>query len=389
VAVPTQFHLDYARMLHNQRIRFAMEKPVVFSEVELSLIREHGMSELFSNSFVMSYYWLEKSLPVNYFLTLNPRIRSLIETDWEPWTISLLHKQLGALRNIAISFEEPGETERRVWTEVKESGGMVGETLIHPLTLVMQLAHHELGVEQCLWKFGPELRWFRNAERARQHPKISATSVELTGELSSHVRVFIRCGKYYAHKRRCALVEYENGYLTLDLDEQVLRIFTRATSGPAELRLAMRTTRSQRSNMFGADGQRLLDALSATSPYAGLTPAEQLRKKRGTDITPFGRILPYQLQLDLVNTFFIKGWCDQRFDDFSMQFWVIEELLQIARQLPDDDQVTQIDVDPLLHAADAEAHPLIEDCHLIAPNEYRYPSHFLLSRARAYPSSSP
>src|SRR6202044_4185272 len=120
--------------------------------------------------FVMSYYGLEKALPLNYFLTLNPRIGPLIETDCEPQKISLLHQQLGALRNIAISFEEPEETERRIWTEVKENGGMVGETLIHPLTLVIQLAHHELKLQQQLWKCEPELRWFRNAERARQHP---------------------------------------------------------------------------------------------------------------------------------------------------------------------------------------------------------------------------
>lgn len=322
IATPTPTHLPYMLQMTQRSIRAGVEKPIVASEEELDLICSRASQELFANTFVFSYYWLEKGLSLNYLLTLNPIYRPLleIENDLSSQQISCLVMRLGKLVDITLEFLEGAESEQRYWTELTANGGMVFETLIHPMTFVVNLARHAgaFSPEHGLWKAEPTVSQYVNIKRqtlvrGTYSQEIGPTFTEIRGKLNGDIEVGIRCGKYVADaggEQRYLVARFENGVITTDLTAMETRLFL--NSGPG-----------------------------LTISNKGHLGSQKMRSKANPPVK-------YQHQIDMLNTFFVDGWGGLRFDDYPSQLDVLRELAKIQRaaslnhSFPSDESIRQI-----------------------------------------------
>ena len=363
VAVPTSAHLEYVLRLSRLDVKFAVEKPIVFSEAELRLLRDRADEGLFSKAFVLSYYWLEKALSLNYVLTLNPAYRQLLRVrsphvhDPSPSAIEEHVRTLGALKSIAIEFIEGAETEQRVWSEFRSTGGLVAETLIHPFTLAMGLARACTPFDETVqWSVSAGIRWFRDRDRAREmvrhhHGQINVTFLEMRGELNREIDVYIRCGKYIDNgqaTKRCLVAVYEHGYVTSDLDGLVTRV-------------------------FDSRGRTILTVENI----------KDLNGKHG------GEYQKYEHQMALVHRFFSRDWTGFRFDDYPAQLDVIHELIKISRRMPLESEIGGYDVSSEALTKLVLEHPIVPADTLENPDGFVHPENFRLPEAARIDTLSP
>jgi len=317
VAVKTPYHLNYILQMANRGIRFAVEKPLVGNSAELDLLSERSSSHLFADIFVFGYYWLEKGLSANYLLTLNPNYRGLL--DLKPQKsmqeMAFLLSQLGRLRELTMEFLEGPETLNRYWSELPANGGMVMETLVHPMTFVVQFARQAKAFSPVpgLWAAPPIFKWRKNARRAQEireqfQEEIGPTFVEISGVLNHEIPVNLRCGKYIVPKgseSRLVVAKYERGSIVVDLSKMATSLFLGDSENVPALTISNKKT---------------LKSQSMRNPDEGVS-------------------LRYQSQVDLLNTFFNDGWGGLRFDDYPSQIEVLRELFKIANAIPDIDSI--------------------------------------------------
>jgi hypothetical protein len=306
IATPTPTHLDFAMEFARRGLRFGIEKPLVGTEAELRLITQPGSAALFENAFVLSYYWLEKALSLNYLLSLHPSYRRLlnVEPAMAPQEISYLLGRLGKMQQITIEFLEGAETKGRYWSELMRNGGTVMETLVHPFTILFHLVRSQSPHSNWagLWPEAPTVHWFRNEHRAKEiradySEEIGPTMVEIAGTAVGGIQVNIRCGKYLvrpSEEVRRLIARYENGWITADLSTLETRLFLGSHDCP--LTISNKSLLASQANRQGA-------ALG---------------------------MLKYQFQIDMLNTFFLDGWEGLRFDDYPDQVTVLQELIPLV-----------------------------------------------------------
>ncbi|MFT6898178.1 MAG: hypothetical protein ACJA13_002598 [Paraglaciecola sp.] len=228
IATPTQSHLDYALALSQANITFALEKPMVGSAAELDIVTRCD-EHLMKNGFLLSYYWLEKALPLNYFLNLIPQYRKFlcIEGTDKPLpdsnALAYLRLRLGKVKGIKIRFFE-GE-DLRPWSLIKETGGFYFETLIHPITLLLNVIDKPLQLSdlQAQWSVLKELPG-KFAEESLSIDKFGASYVAISSKETAPCQVDIKAGKFLRDKRRTLSMEFEHGALEMNLDTLSCRI---------------------------------------------------------------------------------------------------------------------------------------------------------------------
>jgi predicted dehydrogenase len=345
VAVPTPSHLDYMLQLADRGIRFALEKPIVGTNAELDLLLNRSSSLLFDNIFVLSYYWLEKGLSLNYLLTLNPHYRQLLEcvpaVSMQETSQALA--KLGKLQDITVEFLEGDEPRERYWTELQSNGGMVMETLVHPLTFVVNFARQAklFSAGKEMWTEAPHIRWRRNQKRASMvqemaHKVIGPTFAEIHGSLAGGITVHLRCGKYAVDpgcESRYLIATYERGWITTDLSRMVTRVI--AVSG------------TERNVVLTISNKDILPS--------------QIMKHKKKDMA-----LKYKHQIDLMNSFFVDGWGSVRFDDYPSQLDVLRELTKLSLTIPDEKFIENDD--------GVKKHVWIQNEVMMDPGAWEFPS---------------
>lgn len=218
IATPTQYHYEYMTSLYQNNIHFAVEKPITHIKQHLVSLQENDV--IMENNFLLSYYWLEKALPLNFFLTLNPIYQELLKIqaddkkldDIDANHISELHflkLKLGKIKSIDIDLVEGDESDERAkWTFDTKNGGMVFETLIHPITLLCNLFDNY------------ELIKFNKIEWLKSNKKNSSNITGANIEGMHNNSIFkISLDKYQEEsKKRGMNIDYENGNINLNLD---------------------------------------------------------------------------------------------------------------------------------------------------------------------------
>ena len=132
IATPPFAHLKYMESMYYSNVFMVVEKPVTVFRNELEAfkkIHEHN-----SKIFCLSYYYLEKALPLTFIF------RPL--SFYEPYLdfghycredIMKAYKSLGKLTDLEISIIEGHDS--REWAYDESYGGQKMETFIHPLVL--------------------------------------------------------------------------------------------------------------------------------------------------------------------------------------------------------------------------------------------------------------
>jgi len=223
IATPTDEHLAYMISLRKEGITFAVEKPIISNKSELKLL-DYGGDKLMEQGFLFSYYWLEKALPLNYFLTLNATYREFIDITYNGSTkymstneLSFIQHQLGKLKKIDINFFE--DNEDRYWSLIKESGGIYYDMLIHSFTLLL----HTTGLEENIVLNEKSSEWYLSNEADKKFGDLSknlaATFIHLEGSIAQCDFV-IKTGKFTGTKKRDMLISYEHGNIYVDFDKK-------------------------------------------------------------------------------------------------------------------------------------------------------------------------
>ena len=123
ISCPVKDHIEYLRALVCQPNRLVVcEKPICANARDLDSVRVLNNSYR-DKVFYLSYYLLEKALPLYYYCVGNKKYLSYLEIRGD---LILSRNLLGKLEKITVSIVE-GPDER----DLAESGGQLFETFIH------------------------------------------------------------------------------------------------------------------------------------------------------------------------------------------------------------------------------------------------------------------
>ena len=247
IATPTESHLGYVSALAKEGIVFGVEKPLVATAAELAVLRQ-CQDQLMERGFLFSYYWLEKALPLNYFLTLNPQYHRFLDINVNsrpddrtagPDALAYLRLQLGKLVSVDITFFE-GEDPRE-WSLAKETGGLFFETLIHPITLLSHVLDQPLQLKDL------HAQWYvlENlpdllCSKSLALNDYGASYVSLRSPRNAACAINIRTGKFMAAKERSMVIGFENGVIRMDLDTRQCSISCPEAGSLAEVTILAR-----------------------------------------------------------------------------------------------------------------------------------------------------
>ncbi|MFF3359601.1 Gfo/Idh/MocA family oxidoreductase [Streptomyces sp. NPDC002917] len=146
IASPTFAHFEQLVALGAAGVPFAVEKPIASSRTERTELRAKG-DQLMARGFALSYYSLEKALPLTYFLQPLPVYARFLAGS-EPGllratVLQTLREELGPVHSVRIDLLEGASRSpvgyARLWTEVPGTLQPFIETAIHPLLLIRHI----------------------------------------------------------------------------------------------------------------------------------------------------------------------------------------------------------------------------------------------------------
>jgi hypothetical protein len=227
--------------------------------------------DLMQNGFALSYYVLEKGLPLTYFMQPLPAYRKYLASDppslLEGEAFQFLRDSLGAIVRIEITLLEGLERSprgtTRLWTEKPATLRPFVETCIHPLAVVRTLLPQQ----------APEWTTVTTgvyAPRRREVGEIAPTFVRAYGRIGA-TELMMMVGKHVNDPSpRHATIEHQRGMLVADFDARRLEIIV--------------------------DGN-----------------------VEGTIMVSHEWAANYAVQLDLIRGFLLRGHGSVRYDDFARQ----------------------------------------------------------------------
>jgi hypothetical protein len=254
------------------RRNFVVEKPMITSVDDLSVIDSN--KEISKYGFALSYYSLEKALPLLYLFTLVESHRELLDTGGLNRSQLLeLRNNLGEVRSVKVRIlESPSRSptrQSRDWTEDPRFGGLLFETAIHAFIMLQKICGN---IEMiCI----EEEKWGVSTLATRLD---SPSLTRLSGKIGD-VRCDVVVGKYIPEQLcvRSLVVSFQNGEAICSLDKSICHLTIR--------------------------GKRTTIKLKT-----------ELDRK-------------YLAQINLVERFRRSGWISERFDEWHDQLVVLRWLL--------------------------------------------------------------
>lgn len=207
VAVPSDWHLYYLDFLDGLASFVVVEKPVVACRDDLSVLDGVVGSDRRKRIFFLSYYLLEKALPLMFLR--RPRAFYLKYLDGDVGSFLQMYLKAGGLRELSVGFVEAGD-DRRL-----PEGGQLVETMVHHC-LVASLF---VGFPQ-----GWGLVRFRRDEL---YGKMLV--LEAVGRKSEKIRLSLKKGftPEFPAKRQYALLRFAHAVLEADFDRKTAKITDR------------------------------------------------------------------------------------------------------------------------------------------------------------------
>ena len=141
VATPPDAHVSYiTKLLKTQAKLIVVEKPVAVKESDLQAL-ESCLKRKRNKLFFLSYYILEKALPLTYLATLpakeeKDKTRKIRAKAYEQYLtiengsfLDQWRKLLGKLESVQVHILEGNDS--RAWVTKNETGGQLFETFLH------------------------------------------------------------------------------------------------------------------------------------------------------------------------------------------------------------------------------------------------------------------
>ncbi|MFN3465134.1 MAG: Gfo/Idh/MocA family oxidoreductase [Terricaulis sp.] len=303
ITTPSDKHMVYVRPLVESGLRVVCEKPLssVRAEIDELQARRGAYRD---NVFALSYYVLEKALPLTFFLEGNRAFLKYlcisrtdtagmreITGDAAVDEVQRFRAALGEPRSISIRVVEGLENSptsgSRAWTEAP--GGLMFETAIHPLLLMVK-AQRALApgqwnsIGEFLQVFKPQRLCGRSLEAARADATTFLRMRQAAAQGTPEIDITVAKYAPQAERSRRGEIRCARGSLRFDFDEKTLN---------AQLA-----------------GQAWALSLSIRPEFSE----------------------NYDVQTDLALRFIRDGWNSSRFDDFDDQIDVLSWMSLRAAQ---------------------------------------------------------
>lgn len=199
VEVPPQYHLHYLELLLSSKTSLiALEKPACIDSYDLRRFYEIMDSDYANNIFLISYYLLEKMVPLTYLFTRREYYLKYLTGDIEK--AKQLHSSAGNIKSIEISIIE--KEDNRSWA----SDLQWYETMIHPLIITSNILDCTPDRWQILKFESDNTSWIINA-------KYNDTDINLLVVKSNDSEV-----------KRISKIVYDNLNIVMDVDVKTLSI---------------------------------------------------------------------------------------------------------------------------------------------------------------------
>ena len=217
IATPPCAREKYLRRCSKTRLRFVVEKPL-FAPQWLSSSSDATLGKIMSNGFALSYYTLEKALPLTAIIGFHPEHLRLVHISGA--TVEELREGMartGALVDCSIRIMEGAERSatgngRRDWMEQPTQGGLLFDFFSHTAAILHMLIGGLAALEIKSVTLG-------RSEEAGQGSQ--PTSFDVSAHHGS-ARIRLAAAKYVRDEAvdRSMVALFENGRIECSFDER-------------------------------------------------------------------------------------------------------------------------------------------------------------------------
>ena len=235
IATPSDSHYYYLTKLIAANLPVICEKPLVRFKPEITHIIKNAQ-DYRGNLFALSYYTLEKALPLTYFLQLNTTHKPLLEfkyqfrdaIDTDNTLILEIQENLGKLTGIELylleGVERSPDGNNRKWTERQNEHAY--ETMLHLVLLAHKiLGHYEFDIQTMDFDCVRGCREKQSDEKPTTYLQLDNDEQSKTNK---HIPLIkLAAGKYVPPHltQRGGILRFEDGYIELNFDLKTLKAY--------------------------------------------------------------------------------------------------------------------------------------------------------------------
>lgn len=218
ISSPSSTHVGYLeKLVKKTKSLVVCEKPICIDLEDLKIVEKLNDDPKYRDRiFYLSYYLLEKALPLNYFYGRDIRYARYLNIDGE---IDKTRELLGNPKEVEIKLLEG--SDNRI---LKDDGGQYFETLIHNV-LMASLICNPIGNNN--WKaekpvrkdFETEMNILYHQNYGNSTDKLNEKS-KLWNEINTNIHLYQK--KNCSEVNRTAAIRYEHGNVDVDIDTGIL-----------------------------------------------------------------------------------------------------------------------------------------------------------------------
>lgn len=210
IATPPHAHISYLNKYINN-VFIAIEKPLVTNNNELSVLKRLWSSDMWKNVFCLSYYYLEKALPLTFLYSPTTFYEKYLDFGGQTRQYVLsIFEQFGLLNSVELTLFEGDDF--REWVDSVQYGGHMYETFLHLAVIARAVMGIDTDWGQPIWKI----------ENKKNH---YMSFIQCTGETErNHIHYDLRMGKFMPQNelRRNGKLVFQNGTIEINFDRQEL-----------------------------------------------------------------------------------------------------------------------------------------------------------------------
>lgn len=211
IETPSNEHISYLnRFIDSKAKLIVLEKPITVKRDELQTVEELIKdSEKRNKIFFLSYYALEKALPLYYLTHLNKNHEKYLDID-DAVLVNNWRFSLGALKSTKIHICEGDDN--RDWVYREENGGQLLETFLHNVLIATLLC-------------GKPQNW-TDVKYDEVMGDNNVCEISLTAK-SGRTDIDLYLKKNAAENELCRYAEFTfaNGNITVDFDAKSAKIY--------------------------------------------------------------------------------------------------------------------------------------------------------------------
>lgn len=209
ISTPSYCHVEYLERLVALKVFVVMEKPITVIRKEINFVKSMQKASLLDNVFFLSYYKLEKALPLTYLNKPSVFYEKYLNVNKKAKLFNV-YESLGIAKEVDVYLVE-GKDDRK-WIYETGNGGHLFETFLHNVIIAAQFADLPKDWTVTQWKSA-------NAIAGKQGKPII---LECKADSKSNVKLNLIMAKGMDVTFRGARIKFEYGEIIANFETQML-----------------------------------------------------------------------------------------------------------------------------------------------------------------------